>query len=255
MPGGVAGVPPTMEAPYADRLFEPLRLPHHVKSSKKSRPGNSHDQALHRQQKLFFVVHVALGAAAPCKGRGVCPSWNTRRMLETAAHLTDHVFSRLPARQWVLSVPRRLRYHMQRDGATLNMLLQIFLRVIAQMLHASSPGAANADKQALHISAVAFIHRFGSSLNEHVHFHVCAVDGVFEEVTGEGGDVDADAQARDQAHSPRVIFHPATGVNVDAVDQVQTTLRRRIRLWRWHSAQRCNRRRPSRPAPMQARAH
>jgi hypothetical protein len=38
------------------------------------------------------------------------------------------------------------------------------------------------DKAALHIGAVAFIHRFGSSLNEHVHFHICVVDGVFEEV-------------------------------------------------------------------------
>ena len=31
---------------------------------------------------------------------------------------------------------------------------------------------------------MAFIHRFGSSLNGHVHFHVCVVDGVFEEVAG-----------------------------------------------------------------------
>jgi hypothetical protein len=34
-----------------------------------------------------------------CKGRGVCPLCNTRRMVETAAHLVDHVFPRLPARQ------------------------------------------------------------------------------------------------------------------------------------------------------------
>jgi hypothetical protein len=40
------------------------------------------------------------------------------------------------------------------------------------------------NKAAQHIGAVAFIHRFGSSLNGHVHFHVCAVDGVFEEVPG-----------------------------------------------------------------------
>ena len=66
------------------------------------------------------------------------------------------------------------------------MVLRIFLRVIAQTLQASSPGAARTDKAALHIGAVAFIHRFGSSLNEHVHFHVCAVDGVFEEAAGEG---------------------------------------------------------------------
>ncbi|MGV2480205.1 UNVERIFIED_CONTAM: transposase zinc-binding domain-containing protein, partial [Salmonella enterica subsp. enterica serovar Weltevreden] len=54
--------------------------------------------------------------AFSCKGRGVCPSCTTRRMVETAAHLNDHVFPRLPVRQWVLSVPKRLRYFMQRDG-------------------------------------------------------------------------------------------------------------------------------------------
>ena len=33
-----------------------------------------------------------------CKGRGVCPACNTRRMVETAAHLADHVLPRLPVR-------------------------------------------------------------------------------------------------------------------------------------------------------------
>ena len=85
-------------------------------------------------------------------------------MAETAALLTDHVFPRLPVRQWVLSVPKRLRYFMQRDGVVLNMVLRIFLRVIAQSLAAHCSGAAQLDNCALHIGAVAFIHRFGSSL-------------------------------------------------------------------------------------------
>ncbi len=72
--------------------------------------------------------------AFSCKGRGVCPSCNTRRMVETAAHLTDHVLPRLPVRQWVLLVPKRLRYFLQRDGVVLNMVLRIFLRVITQSL-------------------------------------------------------------------------------------------------------------------------
>ena len=38
------------------------------------------------------------------------------------------------------------------------MVLRIFLRVIAQSLQAQSPGAANVNKVALHIGAVAFIH-------------------------------------------------------------------------------------------------
>ena len=37
------------------------------------------------------------------------------------------LFPRLPVRQWVLSVPKRLRYFMQRDGAVLSMVLRICL--------------------------------------------------------------------------------------------------------------------------------
>ena len=51
--------------------------------------------------------------AFSCKGRGVCPSCNTLRMVETAAHLTDHAMSHLPVRRCVLSVlsvPKQLRY-------------------------------------------------------------------------------------------------------------------------------------------------
>jgi hypothetical protein len=46
-------------------------------------------------------------------------------------------------RQWVLSVPKRLRYFMQRDGVVLNMVLRIFLRVIAQSLQVHSRGAVH----------------------------------------------------------------------------------------------------------------
>jgi hypothetical protein len=75
------------------------------------------------------------------------------------------------------------------------------------------------DNSNLHIGAAAFIHRFGSSLNGHVHFHVCVVDVVFEQVVG-----DADAQSSPSG----AVFHPASGIDTDAVTQVQTNLRRRI---------------------------
>ena len=104
----------------------------------------------------------------------------------TAAHLTDHVFPRLPVRQWVLSVPKRLRFLLQRDGAALNMVLRIFLRVIAQSLQDHCAGAAQVqttDSAALHIGAVAFIHRFGSSLNGHVKELVVPDEPA---ITGEG---------------------------------------------------------------------
>ena len=47
-----------------------------------------------------------------CKGRACCPSCCGRRMADTAAHLVDHVFPRVPVRQWVLSLPFGLRYRL-----------------------------------------------------------------------------------------------------------------------------------------------
>jgi hypothetical protein len=87
-------------------------------------------------------------------------------MVETAAHLADHVFPKLPVRQWVLSVPKRLRYFLQRDVALQGAVLRIFLREVERCLREHSHGCDTQSR----IGAVAFIHRFGSTLNEHVHF-------------------------------------------------------------------------------------
>jgi hypothetical protein len=62
-------------------------------------------------------------------------------MVETAAHLTDHVFPRLPVRQWVLSVPKRLRYTLQSDPAVQSLALHVFLSAVGQGLRSACPGA------------------------------------------------------------------------------------------------------------------
>jgi hypothetical protein len=87
----------------------------------------------------------------------------------------------------------------------------------------------------LGLGAVAFIHRFGSSLNTHVHFHVCVVDGVFEAVAGpiaQSVDTDAAAQANPQPNPQpalqSVIFHAATGLDESAIARVQVNVRKRI---------------------------
>jgi hypothetical protein len=113
-----------------------------------------------------------------CKGRGICPSCNTRRMAELAAHLTDHVLPHLAARQWVLSVPKRLRPFLHHNPDIAGAVLRIFLRAIRTTLRHASPSApAHAQ-----LGAVSFLHRFGSSLNPHLHFHVVVLDGVFSRV-------------------------------------------------------------------------
>jgi hypothetical protein len=118
--------------------------------------------------------------AFSCKGRGICPSCNTRRMAEVAAHLTDQVLPWLPVRQWVLSVPKRLRPYLQGDASVASGVLHIFLRAIRATLHEASPGAPRS-VQDIRLGAVSFLHRFGSSLNAHFHYHLVVLDGVFTE--------------------------------------------------------------------------
>jgi hypothetical protein len=43
---------------------------------------------------------------------------NGRRMTEYAARLVDEVLPRVPVRQWVLSLPYRLRYLLDHDALT-----------------------------------------------------------------------------------------------------------------------------------------
>ncbi len=144
--------------------------------------------------------------AYSCKGRGVCPSCNTRRMVETAAHLADHVIPRLPVRQWVLSVPKRLRYYLQAEPTVQNLTLHIFLSAVEQGLRAACPVAQDSKTR---IGAVAFIHRFGALLNRHVHFHCVVVDGVFE----------ADLPVR---------FHETPALNAEQFAAIQSNVRRRL---------------------------
>ena len=99
--------------------------------------------------------------AFSCSGRGVCPSCTTRDMAETAAHLVDHVFPQVPVRQWVLALPKRLRYFVHRDAELAGRVLNVWLRALEHRLRAGSPGAPSTAR----FGAVSIIQRFGASLN------------------------------------------------------------------------------------------
>ncbi len=59
-----------------------------------------------------------------------------------AAHLVDHVIPPLPVRQWVLSVPKRLRWYLEREPRALSAVLRIIMRVIEAHLRTSSSASA-----------------------------------------------------------------------------------------------------------------
>jgi hypothetical protein len=120
--------------------------------------------------------------AFSCKGRGVCPSCNGRHMAQTAAHLVDHVIPPVPVRQWVISVPKRLRGFLADRPAAVAALTRIFIEEIERLLGAVAGVTSDASAPAAarpRLGAVSFLHRFGSALNHHVHLHVCATEGVF----------------------------------------------------------------------------
>ncbi|MFN8642293.1 MAG: transposase zinc-binding domain-containing protein [Candidatus Binatia bacterium] len=113
--------------------------------------------------------------AFSCKGRGFCPSCCGRRMAVLAAHLVDGVFGDLPVRQWVLTLPYRLRYALAYDPPLCRAVLGVFVRALLafERRRARARGVVGRG------GAVTAIQRCGSALNTNVHFHTLAAEGVF----------------------------------------------------------------------------
>ena len=68
--------------------------------------------------------------------------------LETAAHLADHVIPPVPVRQWVISVPKRLRGMLADRPPAVVALTKIFLDEIERLLCAAAGGMRDADAPA-----------------------------------------------------------------------------------------------------------
>jgi hypothetical protein len=86
--------------------------------------------------KEFFI-------AFSCRGRGLCPSCNTRSMVFTAAHLVENVIPCIPIRQWVISFPQRIRHYLL-EYDILQDVLNLVVDEIRKTIIACSPDAPNA---------------------------------------------------------------------------------------------------------------
>ncbi len=60
-------------------------------------------------------------------------------MGEVAAHLTDQVIPHVLARQWVLSLPKRLRPYLTHDPILLGRILADYLRILRGALREAAP--------------------------------------------------------------------------------------------------------------------
>jgi len=113
-------------------------------------------------------------------------------------------------RQWVLSLPYRLRYRLAWDHALCRAVLGVYVRTLLAFyartarLHGIQDGRTG---------TVTAIQRFGSGLQLNVHFHTLVLDGVFS-----------------QPRSGPLTFHPAPPPSDDDVAHVLATVRARVRL-------------------------
>jgi len=112
-----------------------------------------------------------------CRRRAWCPSCGGRRMADTAAHLVDRVLPWVPVRQWVLSLPFKLRYRLAYDSELMANVLNIFVRAIfAELKRRAREVLGVAEAQC---GAVTFVQRFNSGLGLNVHFHTICFDGFY----------------------------------------------------------------------------
>lgn len=97
-------------------------------------------------------------------------------MVESAAHLVDHVFPEAPVRQWVLTFPFPLRFLFAAHPDALTQVLAVVQRGISTFIvqQAGLKVASGATT-----GAVTLIQRFGSALNLNVHLHMLFVDGAY----------------------------------------------------------------------------
>jgi hypothetical protein len=119
--------------------------------------------------------------AFSCKGRALCPSCSGRRMAERAAHLVDHVLPNVPVRQWVLSLPHRLRYLLAWDHDLCRGVAAVLAQAVCRRLRDRAGDAGIPDGRA---GGIVVIQRFGGALNLNLHFHALMLDGVFAPVGG-----------------------------------------------------------------------
>jgi len=114
----------------------------------------------------FFV-------AFSCRGRCFCPSCHQKRALQTAHWVSREVCAPVAHRQFVFTIPKRLRIYFRFDRRLLGLLCQAAWAVVKTVLQSVSgrPDAA--------AGMIGAIQTFGDLIHWHPHIHALVAEGVF----------------------------------------------------------------------------
>ena len=131
-------------------------------------------------------------------------------MVDTAAWLCDAVIPEVPVRQWVLSLPFRVRTLCAYDTEACALVRGVMVRAVSGFYERTAKRWGVPRPRA---GAVVFVQRFDSGLRLNVHFHVLWLDGVYGWEPGRGRPefhaqrevVDADVQQLVQRIRDRVL--------------------------------------------------
>ncbi len=134
-----------------------------------------------------------------------CPSCDSKRAFLESAHAMDELLPRVPYRQWVLTVPKRLRYFVHRNPALSGELSRILAGTLARFYRSRTQAGQDSAPGQFHV-----VQRFGSKVNLHVHVHAIVSDRVFALKEG------------------AFKFHPASAPTAEEIAELSRRLRRRI---------------------------
>ncbi len=144
--------------------------------------------------------------AFSCKRRGLCPSCDGKRSAIMVAAALDRLLPPARYRQWVLVIPKRLRYFVNALPELAGYLSKLLAREINRYLKQKAAGVP---------AQLHFIQRFGGALNLHIHIHAVVSDGTF-------------ILENNALCLNRLLFRPVDGPDEEELVKIVQSIRRKL---------------------------
>jgi hypothetical protein len=114
----------------------------------------------------FFV-------AFSCRQRCCCPSCDQKRSLLLAHRLKEEVLANVPHRQWVFTIPKRLRVFFRFDRNLLGKLCRAAWETVREVYALEVDGDVGIP------AMIGTVQTFGDLVHWHSHVHAVVAEGVF----------------------------------------------------------------------------